>query len=109
MIKKFYGGSFVNKEDLESQGINYPIKIEYYKICDNTQNKDIMIYGIEIIKTEYRDKNIITENKEVLNITREEKEINNILDKLKKYQVTPVSANYVIEDLSYKKASLYFN
>ena len=101
MIKKFYGGIFIDKDKLSNEGIDYPIKIEYYKICDNTKFNEIVQYGIEIVKTEYKNDDIIIENKEVRKITNEEKKINNILDKLKVNQVTPIVANYIIEDLTY--------
>ncbi len=101
MIKKFYGGKFINKEKLFKEGINYPIKIDYYKICDNTENKEITQYGLEIVKTEYKAEKINIENEQVLKVTKEEKIIDNILEKLKKNEVTPVIAKYIVEDLVY--------
>ncbi len=101
MIKKFYGGKFIDKQKLCSEGIDYPIKIEYYKIYDNEESKEITQYGLEVVKTEYRTENINIENKEVLKVTKEEKVIDNILDKLKNNEVTPVIARYVVEDLVY--------
>lgn len=101
MIKKFYGGKFIDKERLNKEGINYPIKIEYYKIYDNEENKEIIQYGLEVVKTEYRTEKINVENKEVLKVTKEEKIIDNILDKLKNNEVTPIIARYVVEDLVY--------
>lgn len=101
MIKKFYGGKFIDKQKLSSEGIDYPIKIEYYKIYDNEENKEITKYGLEVVKTEYKTEKVDIENKEVLRITDEEKIIDNILDKLKNYEVTPVIARYIVEDLVY--------
>ncbi len=101
MTKKFYGGKFINKDKLFTEGIRYPIKIEYYKIYDNEQNGEITKYGLEVIKTEYRSEKINVENKKVLNITNEEKVIDNILDKLKNNEVTPIIAKYIVEDLVY--------
>ncbi len=101
MIKKFYGGKFINKEKLFKEGINYPIKIDYYKICDNTENKEITQYGLEIVKTEYKAEKINIENEQVLKVTKEEKIIDSILEKLKKNEVTPVIAKYIVEDLVY--------
>ena len=101
MIKKFYGGKFINKEKLLKEGINYPIKIDYYKICDNTENKEITQYGLEIVKTEYKAEKINIENEQVLKVTKEEKIIDSILEKLKKNEVTPVIAKYIVEDLVY--------
>ena len=101
MIKKFYGGIFIDKDNLSKEGIDYPIKIEYYKIYDNTSLNKKTQYGVEVVKTEYKNNDIIIENKEIRRITNEEVKINNILDKLKINQVTPVVANYIIEDLIY--------
>ena len=101
MIKKFYGGKFISKERLFNEGINYPIKIDYYKICDNTENKEITQYGLEIVKTEYKAEKINIENEQVLKVTKEEKIIDSILEKLKKNEVTPVIAKYIVEDLVY--------
>ena len=39
------------------------------------------------------------ENKEMLGLTRDENIVNKILDILKRNEVTPISAGYVIEDL----------
>ena len=101
MIRKFYGGKFIDKEKLSNEGIDYPIKIEYYKIYDNEENKDITQYGLEVVKTEYKTEKVDIENKEVLKVTKEEKIINNILDKLKNNEVTPVITKYIVEDLIY--------
>ena len=30
MIKKFYGGIFIDRQKLSDEGIEYPIKVEYY-------------------------------------------------------------------------------
>lgn len=99
MIKKFYGGKFIDKQRLSSEGINYPIKIEYYKLYDNAENKEIIHYGVEVVKTEYKVENVNIENEQVLKVTKEEKIIDNILDKLKNNEVTPVIAKYIVEDL----------
>lgn len=101
MIRKFYGGKFIDREKLSNEGIDYPIKIEYYKIYDNEENKDITQYGLEVVKTEYKTEKVDIENKEVLKVTKEEKIINNILDKLKNNEVTPVITKYIVEDLIY--------
>ena len=103
MTKKFYGGIFIDRNKLSEAGIDYPIKIEYYKICDNIENRGTTQYGIEVIKTEYKKDDIKIENKEVKEITKEEDIINKILEKLKINQVTPISAKYIIEDMIYNE------
>ena len=101
MIKKFYGGKFIDREKLYNEGINHPVKIEYYKICDNTANNEITQYGLEVVKTEYMTENVNIENQQVLRITNEERIIDSILDKLKDNEVTPVITKYVVDDLIY--------
>ena len=101
MIKKFFGGLFIDRQKLSSEGINYPIKVEYYKICDNSENKEIIQYGLEVVKTEYRADEINVENETIEKVTNDEKVIDKILDKLKINQVTPVITRYVLEDMQY--------
>lgn len=101
MTKKFFGGIFIDRQKLSSEGINYPIKIEYYKICDNSENKEIIQYGLEVIKTEYREEETNIENETVQKITYDEKVIDKILNILKINEVTPVITRYVLEDMKY--------
>ena len=60
--------------------------------------KDIR-YGIEVIKTSYINENVDIEKRSIPEIIKDEIKINRILDKLKQNKVTPISAEYVIEDL----------
>ena len=96
MLKNFFGSIFINRDKLREAGINYPIKVEYYKTInenkENIQNK--LIYGIQVIKTEYREK-IGVEQSKVENITNNETEINEILGLIKENEVTPI----VLEDI----------
>ena len=50
-MKNFFGSIFINRKKLEEAGINYPIKVEYYKITDEEKIKPInkQIYGIQRI------------------------------------------------------------
>jgi len=92
----------MSREELANMGVEYPIKLEYYKTQTNEEEvrnqKDIK-YGIEVIKTSYIDEQVKIEKRTLPEILRDEITINNILDKLKENKVTPVSAEYVIEDL----------
>ena len=45
-MKTFFGGIFIEASKLKEAGIQYPIKVEYYKLKDEDNKK----YGIEIIK-----------------------------------------------------------
>ena len=51
-MKVFFGSIFIKKEELEEARINYPIKLEYYKIINEDEfiNKNKEKFGIKIIK-----------------------------------------------------------
>lgn len=102
-MKKIFGSIFINRDRLSEAGINYPIKVEYYKLTDENikTRKNELVYGIQIIKTEYRDKIGIEQNK-MEHITNDENEINKMLKLVKEYQVTPVGLEDVIGEI--KKA-----
>ena len=50
-MKNFFGSIFINRDKLEEAGINYPIKVEYYKITNENKRveKDNTIYGVDVI------------------------------------------------------------
>lgn len=96
-MKTFFGGIFMNKEELRKEGILYPIKLEYYKIKDLKSKNDI--FGVEIVKTEYINEKIKVEKASIDKLTNDEKIENSILDMLKRNEVTPVILEDVIEDL----------
>ena len=39
ILKNFFGSIFINRDELSEAGINYPIKVEYYKITDENNRK----------------------------------------------------------------------
>lgn len=98
-MRHFYAGTFINRKDLKKVGIEYPIKLEYYKtkIDHNITNNEA--FGIEIVKTAYTQDETKTETANISEFTRDETMINRILDTLRKNEVTPISANEVVEDL----------
>ena len=93
-MKTFFGGIFVNQQQLEEEGINYPIKVEYYKTAE--EEKGEKIYGIEVIKKEYK---IIEEKVQIDRITKEENEIENLLKLLRRNEVTTIGVRDVVEDM----------
>ena len=100
-MKTFFGGMFMNKENLRKEGILYPIKLEYYKIKDLKSKNDI--FGIEVVKTAYINEEIKVEKASIDKLTNDEKIENSILDILKRNEVTPVILEDVIEDGQLKK------
>ena len=99
-MKYFFGCTFMNQDELQSIGTKYPIKLDYYKTKSNDENIESETkYGIEVVKTSYIDKNVDIEKKIFPSIASDEVLIEKMLNVLKKNRVTPVSAEYVIEDL----------
>lgn len=106
-MKTFYGSTFISKEILEEEKINYPIKLEYYKIIneDEFNKRNSTKFGINVIKTEYREDKPKVEKNEIKYVSNDEQKVNEILDLLKKNEVTPVALEEVIIDFS--KQSLF--
>ena len=104
-VKNFFGSIFINRDELREAGIDYPIKVEYYKIINEEekmkQNK--LIYGIQVIKTEYRDK-IGIEQEKIEHITNDESEIVKMLDIIKDNEVTPIGLKDVILEIKSMQA-----
>ena len=99
-MKNFFGSIFINRDKLYEAGINYPIKVEYYKIINEEEKikENKLIYGIQVIKTEYKDK-IRVEQEMMENITNDENEITKILDIIKENEVTPIGLEDVIFEI----------
>ena len=101
-MKHFYAGTFINRDDLKKVGIEYPIKLEYYKTKsqdDLLKHENEIRYGIEVVKTSYLQKEVKIENVEIAEFTQNEIMVNQILDILKRNEVTPINAEYIVEDL----------
>ena len=97
-MKNFFGSIFINRDKLSEAGINYPIKVEYYKITDEEKRENKLIYGIQVIKTEYREKIGVEQNK-MEHLTNDENEINKILGLIKENEVTPIGLEDVIIEI----------
>lgn len=107
-MKTFYGSTFIRKEILEEEKIDYPIKLEYYKIIneDEIYKGNSTKFGINVIKTEYRKDEPKVEKNEIKYLSNDEQKVNEILDLLKKNEVTPVALEDVIIDVSKEKLFL---
>ena len=97
-MKTFFGGIFMNKDELRGEGILYPIKLEYYKIKDLKSKNDI--FGVEVVKTEYLNEEVKVEKASVDRLTNDETIENSILNLLKRNEVTPVALKDVVQDLA---------
>ncbi len=101
-MKIFFGGTFINKEDLEEVKIKHPIKLEYYKRINEEEfiKNDKAKYGISVIKTEYISSNTKVENKDIPYVTNDERKIDKILKIFKDNIVTPIAVEDIISDFS---------
>ena len=97
-MKNFFGSIFINRDELLEAGINYPIKVEYYKITDEPEKENKLLYGIQVIKTEYKDKIGVEQNR-IEHITNDESEIIKILSLIKENEVTPIGLEDVIIEI----------
>ena len=104
-VKNFFGSIFINRDELREVGIDYPIKVEYYKIINEEEKikQNRLIYGIQIIKTEYKDK-IGVEQQKIEHITNDENEISRILSIMKENEVTPIGLEDVILEIKNRQA-----
>ncbi len=96
-MKSFFGGTYLGKDKLENNNIFYPIRLEYYKTEDIENFKTV--YGIEVVKTEYRNDEVNVENKIIDKVTDEENTINKILEQFKTGEITPAVSEEMIEEL----------
>lgn len=100
-MKTFFSRTFMKEETLEEARISYPIKLEYYKITNEEeiveQNK--ARFGINIIKTEYKKDGIKIENEKVEHVSNKESKIDEILNILKRNEVTPIALKDVVNDI----------
>ena len=88
----------MDKGKLGEEGIEYPIKLEYYKTSIDEENIGTR-YGIEVVKTEYLDDNVKIETKELKNVTNNLAEENRILTILRNNEVTPIGLEDVMAEL----------
>ena len=101
-MKYFFGCTFMNREELQNIGVKYPIKLEYYKTQTNEEdvkNVNDIKYGIEVIKTSYIEEKVNIEKTCIPEIIKDEAKIESMFNILKEHTVTPISAEYIIEDL----------
>ena len=110
-MKKFFGGTFIEKEKLKEAGIEHPIKLEYYKIINEDESGNSNQYGVNIVKTEYIDNDIKVEEKTIEYLSNNEQKVNDILidSKIPKEQkdLVPImvdSKNKVLWVLGLKKS-----
>ena len=95
-MKNFYGATYIQKEVLEQNHIYHPVRLEYYKVEKEEKHK--LFYGIEVVKTEYKEEQPHVVTNIVEQVTTEENEIIELLEKFKKGSVMPEVLEDMIEE-----------
>lgn len=96
--KIYYGEERVGVKELIECNEKSFIKLEYYGTRKVAKDKFIG-YGVEIVKKEYRDNNLIKESKKISNITGNEGEMIELISILKRNKVTPIGLEDIIGDM----------
>lgn len=99
-MKTFFDGIFMDKKILEDEGIEYPVKLEYFKLID-TEDVEAK-YGIEIVKTDYINGKININSNKIKNITNYQQEIDKILSTFRNNEVTPNGMEDILIDMFIK-------
>ncbi len=95
--RTYFGEAYLEKSDLEETNIDYKVQLEYYTTKKTEDKKDM--YGIEIIKKEHKNNVTDTETTSRTDICDSSQKVIEIINTLKKYKVTPIGLNDVLEDL----------
>ena len=95
--RTYYGEAYLEKEDLEEANIEHKVQLEYYTIKGIKDKKDM--YGIEVIKREYKTNGINTETSSRNFISNDSKKVIEIINTLKEHKVTPIGLNDVLEEM----------
>lgn len=89
----FYDGIYLEKELHSKNKILENVEVEYYKIKNDDE------YGFEIIKKENKNNIINLEIAKVEYFSSDELNRNKMLEKMSRNQVTPISLQYILEDM----------
>lgn len=98
----YCGAALLEGEELKESNSTDKIEIEYYSTKNNTENslkEDMSVYGIEVIKKEYRNQKIRIEKTNVDNVADSSLKVIEIINTLKNNKVTPIGLQDVLEDL----------
>lgn len=76
----------------------FPINLEYYKICTHMPKNVEKPYGIGIVKTHEDSVETCVEKSEFSHIFSQEQEADKMLELLIKNKVTPVTLRDILED-----------
>lgn len=92
----------VSISDCITRGVTeeFPINLEYYKICTRMPKNVEKPYGIGIIKTHEDTIETCMEKSEFNHVFSQEQEANKMLELLIENKVTPVTLRDILEDFA---------
>lgn len=102
--KVYYGNTFLEVRESKDSNIKNRIELEYYRTKKRKNHflrENSETYGIEIVKKEYQGKKVNIEKEKIDRISSTKTSIDSILNKLKKFKVTPIALKDVIEDMTH--------
>lgn len=98
--KEFYGEASLDETD--SLEIQDPIKLKYYKIKNRRLEEEKCSYGIEIVKEQRNHLEVKKESEEIGSIYKDEKQLIEVLEKLRENKVTPIELKDIIRDMYFQ-------
>lgn len=105
ILGTYHGATLLNEENSADTNIKNKIKLEYYTMEKQMRikSKQVISYGISIIKKEYENNEVKCEKHSVENISTNENKVKDIVNLLKEHKVTPIALEDVLEDLLKQK------
>lgn len=97
--KVYYGSTILDTKD---NNVKNRIELEYYRTKKRKNyflREDTTSYGIEIVKKEYQGKKVNIEKEKVDRISDKKSSIDSIINKLRKFKVTPICLKDVVDDM----------
>ena len=97
----YSGATILNEHDLLNVDGEHKIMLEYYRTKKHYMKSAKLktFYGIKIVKRKYEKDKIISEENNINKISTNKGIIDEIIQKLREYKVTPIGLNDVLTDL----------
>lgn len=93
-MKEFHSEQFLGEDMLSERNVKCPMRLTYYM---NEQENEHG-FGIEVVKTEYREEGVKIESKKIDNLTKDKNSVNECLEKLSRGAVTPISVEEIVNE-----------
>ncbi len=95
-LKTFFDSVFISGSSLYEE-TECPIKLEYYKTIEMEENVEAK-YGIEVIKTEFREGKVNVESEKLEKITNNQEKVDKLLTILRNNTVTPFGIQDILDE-----------